>query len=281
MSTAPPGRIAGAPTADELALPAWRRLAMDAAYIAIPVAVVLVCWQLFAKLSGIPAALFPPVESVAHALFDMAVEGTLWSDIGGTFVRLLKAVIVGSVVGTVLGALMGNFRHWERVFVVPLNFLLAVPGTALFPLTMLWFGISEMAILSILIYEVTLTVMANTWVGMKSIDVSLIRAGRAFGATGTSMFWRVLMPAAMPSIISGYRLGFSRAWRILIIAEMLISVGSGLGYRLYWAREFFHTDVVYAGLLTVGIVGLVFERLVLRTAEVMTVNRWGTVRELE
>ena len=95
------------------------------------------------------------------------------------------------------------------------------------------------------------------------------------------MFWRVLMPSSMPSIISGYRLGFSRAWRILIIAEMLISVGSGLGYRLYWAREFFHTDVVYAGLFTVGIVGLVFERLVLRTAEVMTVNRWGTVRELE
>ncbi|MBI4294263.1 MAG: ABC transporter permease [Betaproteobacteria bacterium] len=281
MSTAQYGRIAATPAADDMALPAWRRLATDAVYIAIPVAIVLVCWQLFAKLSGVPAALFPPVEAVGSALYAMAAEGTLWSDIGGTFARLLKAVVVGAVVGTVLGALMGNFRHWERLFVVPLNFLLAVPGTALFPLTMLWFGISEMAILSILIYEVTLTVMANTWTGVKSIDVSLIRAGRAFGATGASMFWRVLMPSAMPSIISGYRLAFSRAWRILIIAEMLISVGSGLGYRLYWAREFFHTDVVYAGLFTVGIVGLVFERLVLRTAEVMTVNRWGTVRELE
>jgi len=275
------GNIATPPTDDELALPAWRRLAMDGLYIAVPIAAVLVCWQLFAKLSGVPAALFPPVESIANALFRMATEGTLWADIGGTFLRLLKAVIIGSAVGTVLGALMGNFRHWERTFVVPLNFLLAIPGTALFPLTMLWFGLSEMAILSILIYEVTLTVMANTWSGVKSIDVSLIRAGRAFGATGASLFWRVLLPSAMPSIISGYRLAFSRAWRILIIAEMLISVGSGLGYRLYWAREFFHTDVVYAGLLTIGIVGLVFERLVLRTAEVMTVNRWGTVRELE
>ena len=281
MSTTRTGRIAAAPPAEYVALPAWRRLAIDAIYVAVPVAIVLVCWQLVAKLSGIPAALFPPVESVAQALYNMAAEGTLWSDIGGTFARLLKAVIVGSVAGTILGALMGNFRHWERLFVVPLNFLLAIPGTALFPLTMLWFGISEMAILSILIYEVTLTVMANTWTGVKSIDVSLIRAGRAFGATGASMFWRILMPSAMPSIISGYRLAFSRSWRILIIAEMLISVGSGLGYRLYWAREYFHTDVVYAGLFTVGIVGLVFERLVLRTAEAMTVNRWGTVRELE
>jgi ABC-type nitrate/sulfonate/bicarbonate transport system permease component len=159
--------------------------------------------------------------------------------------------------------------------------MLAIPGTALFPLTMLWFGLSEWAILSILIYEVVLTVMANTWVGVKSIDLSLIRAGRAFGATGASLFWRVLMPAAMPSIISGYRLAFSRAWRMLIIAEMLVSVGAGLGYRLYWARESFQTDVVYGGLLVVGIVGLLFERVVLRTAEAFTINRWGTVRELD
>jgi len=275
------GKIAKPPADDDLALPAWRRLAKDTFYIVIPIAVVLVLWQLFAKLSGVPQALFPPLETIGRALVRTAEEGTLWSDVGGTFLRLFKAVVAGSLIGTVIGALMGYFRDWERAFILPLNFLLAIPGTALFPLTMIWFGLSEMAILSILIYEVTLTVMANTWTGVKSIDLSLIRAGRAFGADGASMFWRVLLPSAMPSIISGYRLAFSRAWRIVIIAEMMISVGSGLGYRLYWAREFFQTDVVYATLLTIGIVGLVFERLVLRTAEAMTVNRWGTVRQLE
>lgn len=275
------GNIAKPPADGDLALPAWRRLAKDTFYVAIPIAAVLVFWQLFARLSGVPPALFPPLESIGRALVRTAEEGTLWTDVGGTFLRLFKAVVAGSVIGTMIGALMGYFRDWERAFVVPLNFLLAIPGTALFPLTMIWFGLSEMAILSILIYEVTLTVMANTWTGVKSIDLSLIRAGRAFGADGASMFWRVLLPSAMPSIISGYRLAFSRAWRIVIIAEMMIAVGSGLGYRLYWAREFFQTDVVYATLLTIGVVGLVFERLVLRTAEVMTVNRWGTVRELE
>lgn len=275
------GYIAKPPADDDLALPAWRRLAKDTFYILIPIAVVLVFWQIFAKTSGISPVLFPPLESIWNAFLGTAREGTLWSDLGGTFVRLFKAVIAGSLIGTVIGALMGYFRDWERAFVAPLNFLLAIPGTALFPLTMIWFGLTEMAILSILIYEVALTVIANTWAGVKSIDVSLIRAGRAFGADGASMFWRVLLPSAMPSIISGYRLAFSRAWRIVIIAEMLISVGSGLGYRLYWAREYFQTDVVYATLLTIGVAGLMFERLVLRTAEAMTVNRWGTVRELD
>jgi ABC-type nitrate/sulfonate/bicarbonate transport system permease component len=116
---------------------------------------------------------------------------------------------------------------------------------------------------------------------VKSIDLSLIRAGRAFGASGPSMFWRVLFPAALPSIITGYRLAFSRAWRILIVAEMLVSAAAGLGYRLYWARELFQTDVVYAGLLVVGTAGLLLERVVLRTLEKVTVERWGTVRELE
>lgn len=253
----------------------------DVLYVAAPVVVVLIAWELFARFGGVPAALFPSVGAIFRALAKMSLEGTLWADIGGTFSRLLKCVVVGAIVGTPLGALMGYFRGWERALVAPLNFLLAVPGTALFPLTMLWFGLSEMAILSILIYEVVLTVMANTWTGVKSIDLSLIRAGRAFGATGASLFWRVLLPAALPSIIAGYRLAISRAWRILIIAEMLVSVGAGLGYRLYWARESFQTDVVYAGLLVVGIVGLLFERVVLRTAEAMTVNRWGTVRVLD
>ena len=113
----------------------------------------------------------------------------------------------------------------------------------------------------------------------ESIDTALIRAGRAYGASGLPMLWRVLIPGALPTIISGYRIAFSRAWRILIIAEMLVSVTSGLGYRLYWAREFFHTEIVYAGLLVVGLSGLFLERVVLRTLEIATVQRWGMMRE--
>jgi ABC-type nitrate/sulfonate/bicarbonate transport system permease component len=261
--------------------PGARRFLVDALYVLGPVVACLVIWQLVAKLSGLPKVIFPPLEDIFGALRTMVLEGTLYSDVKATLGRLIYSVIVGSVVGTIIGALMGSFRSWERALVGPINFLLAVPGTALFPLTMIWFGLSEAAILSILMYEVALTVTVNTWTGVKSVDLSLIRAGRAFGARGPTLFLRVLLPAALPSIITGYRLGLSRAWRILIIAEMLVSASAGLGYRLYWARELFQTDVVYAGLLVVGITGLVLERLILRTLERYTVQRWGTVRELD
>lgn len=249
-------------------------------FLAAPIVVLLAAWELAARLSGMPEALLPPVSSIFAALVRLADQGLLWADIGASLRRLLESVIVGAVAGTLIGVLMGYFRIWERVLSAPLNFLLAIPGTALFPLSMIWFGLTEFAITSILIYEVALTVTLNTWTGVKSVDASLIRAGRAFGADGVSLFWRVLIPAALPSIISGYRLAFSRCWRILIVAEMLVSVSAGLGYRIYWGREYFNSDVVYAGLLVVGIVGLLIERVFLRGLEIATVERWGTVREL-
>lgn len=261
--------------------PGLRRFVVDALYVLGPVVAILVIWQLIAKYSGLPKVLFPSLGDIFAALRTMVVEGTLLSDVRATLGRLMYSVIVGCLAGTVIGALMGSFRAWERALVGPINFMLAVPGTALFPLTMIWFGLSEAAILSILMYEVALTVTANTWTGVKSVDLSLIRAGRAFGARGPKLFLRVLLPAALPSIITGYRLGLSRAWRILIVAEMLVSASAGLGYRLYWARELFQTDVVYAGLLVVGVTGLLLERVILRTLERYTVQRWGTVRELE
>lgn len=249
--------------------------------MAIPIVVLMALWEALARFGGMPPSLFPPLEAIFRALMQMATDGHLAADLAGTFLRLFESVAVGTVVGTVLGICMGYFRMCERALVVPINFLLAIPGTALFPLTMIWFGLTEAAIISILIYEVALTVTVTTWTGVKSVDNSLIRAGKVFGANGVSMLWRVLFPAAMPHIISGYRIAFSRAWRILIIAEMLVAVGAGLGYRLYFAREYFQYDLVYAGLFVVGVSGLLIERLILRTMEMMTVNRWGTVRELK
>ena len=167
---------------------AARRRLVDALYVLAPIVLVAAVWETIARSSGLPKLLFPPLEDILRALGRMIVEGTLLRDVGATFTRLIISVLAGAAIGTVVGALMGSVRAWERAFVGPVNFLLAVPGTALFPLAMMWFGLSEGAILSILIYEVALTVTANTWTGVKSIDVSLIRAGRAFGAKGPALF---------------------------------------------------------------------------------------------
>lgn len=255
--------------------------ARNIGYGLVPVAVLAVVWEATTRFTDVSPAIMPPIGAIAAALANMIKQGTLFEDVGATFLRLAQAVVVGGIVGTVFGTAMGYFRTWDKLFSVSLNFLLSIPGTALFPLALIWFGLNESAIISILIYEVALTVTATTWTGVKSIDMSLIRAARAYGADGLGMLWRVLIPGALPAIISGYRIAFSRAWRILIIAEMLVSVTSGLGYRLYYAREFFQTDVVFAGLFIVGLSGLLLERVVLRTLEVATVQRWGMIREMD
>lgn len=246
----------------------------------IPIVVIMLLWEAAVRLSNVPPAVLPSLSSVFSAIWKMAYDGTLAHDIGASLLRLVKSAVIGMVAGTLLGTLMGYFRHWERALVAPMNFLLAIPGTALFPLSMIWFGLTDFAIISILIYEVTLTVMLNTWTGAKTVDPALIRAGRAFGVSGFSLFRRVLIPAALPSIIAGYRQAFSRAWRILVVAEMLVSVSAGLGYRIYWAQEYFNSEIVFGSLFIVGIVGLLIERVFLRTLEVMTVERWGVMRNL-
>jgi ABC-type nitrate/sulfonate/bicarbonate transport system permease component len=255
--------------------------ARNLAFTILPILAIMLAWEVAVRLSAVPAGILPPLSSIFSATWDMAADGTLWVDIGSTLWRLIQSTVVGIIAGTMLGVLMGYFKLWERLLIAPMNFLLAIPGTALFPLSMIWFGLNDLAIIAILIYEVALTVMLNTWTGVKTVDLSLIRAGRAFGVSGFAMFWRVLIPAALPSIIAGYRLAFSRCWRILIVAEMLVSVSAGLGYRIFWAREYFNTEVVYGALFTVGIVGLLIERVFLRTLEVMTVERWGVMRELK
>lgn len=252
----------------------------DAALAAVPMIAFVVAWEAAARFGGISPAILPPVPTVVAALWHMTTDGTLFQDVAATFGRLMESIIPGAIIGTALGTVMGYSRFAERLFSASVNFMLAIPGTALFPISLIVFGLTEWAIISILIYEVALSVVVSTWNGVKSIDSSLIRAARAYGATGIGMLWRVLIPAALPAIISGYRIAFSRAWRILIIAEMLVSVTAGLGYRLYWAREFFNSEIVYAGLFVVGVLGLLLERVVLRTLEVATVQRWGTVREL-
>jgi ABC-type nitrate/sulfonate/bicarbonate transport system permease component len=246
----------------------------------VPIVAIMLLWEVAVRLSHVPSAILPPLTDIFAAIFNMAYTGTLWGDISATLGRLVKSAVAGMIIGTLLGVLMGYFKLWERALVSPMNFLLAIPGTALFPLSMIWFGLTDFAIVSILIYEVALTVMLNTWTGVKTVDLALVRAGRAFGVSGFALFSRVLIPAALPSIITGYRQAFSRAWRILVVAEMLVSVSAGLGYRIYWAREYFDTDVVFGSLFVVGIIGLLIERVFLRTLEVMTVERWGVMRDL-
>lgn len=246
----------------------------------LPLAFVLIVWEGVARLEIIHPALFPTVTEIFAKMWELTVEGIFLKDVAHSLLRLLSSVFFAMIVGTLCGLLMGTSRWVERVLIPPLNFFLAIPGIAIFPIVILWFGLSEKAIIFTLAFEASLSIMLNTWGGVKSVDVSLINAGRALGASGYPLFYKILLPAALPSIITGYRQGFSRAWRILVAGEMLASIGTGIGFRIFEARAFLASDVMYAGVIIIGILGFLLERVALRSLEIFTVQRWGMVREL-
>ena len=246
----------------------------------LPLAFVLLLWEGLARLQLIHPALFPTVTEIFTKMWELTLEGIFLRDVFHSLLRLLSSVFFAMVVGTICGLLMGTSRWIERAFIPPLNFFLAIPGIAIFPIVILWFGLTEKAIIFTLAFEASLSIMLNTWGGVKSVDVSLINAGRALGAKGYRLFYKILIPAALPAIITGYRQGFSRAWRILVAGEMLASIGTGIGFRIFEARAFLASDVMYAGVIVIGILGFLLERVALRSLEIFTVQRWGMVREL-
>ncbi len=217
---------------------------------------------------------------VGKPIIDLFREGILVKDIVASLSRVLFGGFVACVIGTIFGLIMGTNRIAEKIIIPPLNFFLSIPGIATFPIIILFLGLSETTLIVTLGFEAGLTVLVNTWTGVKSVPPNMLYAGRVLGAKGWPFFRRVLFPAALPSIITGYRLGFSRAWRILVGGELLVSLGTGLGYRIFLAQDFLQIDVMYAGVLLIGIFGFLLERVVLRSLEVYTVQRWGMIREL-
>ncbi len=246
----------------------------------LPLAFILIVWEGVARLEIIHPALFPTVTEIFTKMWELTVEGIFLKDVYHSLLRLLSSVFFAIIFGTLCGLLMGTSRWVEKVVIPPLNFFLAIPGIAIFPIVILWFGLTEKAIIFTLAFEASLSIMLNTWGGVKSVDVSLINAGRALGARGYHLFYKILLPAALPSIITGYRQGFSRAWRILVAGEMLASIGTGIGFRIFEARAFLASDVMYAGVIVIGVLGFLLERVMLRSLEIFTVQRWGMVREL-
>ncbi len=253
--------------------------AKNVALTAAPIVGILVIWELLARSGALNPALFPSLEKVWAALVREALSGLLWYDIALSLFRLFVGAILGIVTGTILGLIMGMSHVFERIMSPPMYFFLAVPGVALFPIVILWFGLSNLTLISVVWFEVTVTVMVSAWTGVKTVDASLIRAGRAMGAKGKTLFFQVLVPGSLPSLIAGYRIAFSRAWRIVIAGEMIVALNLGLGYRIFVARDFLASDVMYGEILVVGILGLLVERLCLRSLELATVQRWGVLRE--
>jgi NitT/TauT family transport system permease protein len=156
-----------------------------------------------------------------------------------------------------------------------------LPAIALLPLALLWFGLGSGSLIFVLVHAVLWPLALNTFSGFQGVPETLRMAGRNYGLTGLSYVWQILIPAALPAILSGLKIGWAFAWRTLIAAELVFGAASGqggLGWYIYQNRNELYTDRVFAGLLLVIAIGLIVENIVFATFERFTVRRWGMVR---
>ena len=166
-----------------------------------------------------------------------------------------------------LGILMGRSRRIEDIALPLVSIGAPIPGLAYAPLFLLWFGLGNKSAVLLVAFVSAFPIIFNTWTGVKAVKEIWVRSAQAMGADDRRLFVKVIVPGALPYILTGLRLGLAQAWRILVGIEMLAAVPWGLGWMIFGAREFLNTDVMLAGVVVIGVLGLALEKLVFQKLE--------------
>jgi NitT/TauT family transport system permease protein len=222
--------------------------------------------------------LFPTFSTTVEAFTKSILNGVLparaWASI--------KVLLMGYACGVVLAALLTALAIMSRIGTDFLETMTSMfnplPAIALLPLALIWFGLGNGSLIFVLVHSVTWAIALNTHSGFLSVSNTLKMVGRNYGLTGPRYIWKILIPAAFPSILTGLKIGWAFAWRTLIAAELVFGVSSGqggLGWFIFENKNTLDIPNVFAGLLTVIIIGLVIENVIFRTIENQTIGRWG------
>jgi len=236
-----------------------------------------VIWQVYASYLDNPL-LFPTLSDTLTTMVDRFVDGTLPARIWTTLQVLFMGYAIGTVLAAVLTVLAINTRVGTDFLETMTAMFNPLPAISLLPLALIWFGLGASSLVFVLVHSVLWAVALNTHSGFLGVSRTLRMVGANYGLTGISYVLRILVPAAFPSILTGLKIGWAFAWRTLIAAELVFGVSSGqggLGWFIFENRNLLDIPAVFAGLLTVIIIGLIVENLVFQTIERHTIQKWG------
>jgi NitT/TauT family transport system permease protein len=259
-------------------LSTWETIANNSALRKGLILVVLaVIWELYGRKLNNPL-MFPTFGATVQTLFAAIVSGAL---IVKVFTSI-KILLIGYAAGVVLAATLTTLATTTRIGNDLLETLTAMfnplPAIALLPLALLWFGLGPLSLAFVLIHSVLWPVALNMHSGFVSVSPTLRMVGKNYGLRSLRYVGFILIPAAFPSILTGLKIGWAFAWRTLIAAELVFGVSSGnggLGWYIYESKNVLDIPAVFAGLLTVIIIGLSVENIIFRTIEDRTIRRWG------
>jgi NitT/TauT family transport system permease protein len=231
-------------------------------------------WALLAKLRIWPPYLFPTPWSVWDELYGGFKDHTYWIAIAVSIKRVLAGYVISVVLGMILGLGVSSSKFLEETMGGLLVSLQSLPSICWWPLALLWFGLSQKAILFVVTMGSLLSVTLAMEDGRKQMPKIFGQAGRNLGAKGLKLFWYVLLPASLPFIVSGLKQGWAFAWRSLITAEMLY-MSMGLGQVLMMGRDFSNMSAVIAVMLLIIVIGYIVDGIVFKGIERHLQNKWG------
>lgn len=243
-------------------------------WFVVPFVGLVLIWAVIVELTGVERRVFPQVTDVVMALREMWQSGELATHVGASLRRVALGVVAAIITALPFGIALGSSRRTAAFFAPLLRFSVALAGIAWIPLATLWLGFGDQAVIFIVWNAMFFALTYNAMLGVQRIPTELLRAARSLGTSRPRMFFEVLVPGAMPSIVTGLRVGLGYGWRGMVAAE-IIATNAGIGYSIFLAQRFFRTDIIIAGMVIIGVLWLVMDRAMLAPLERRTIERWG------
>lgn len=238
-----------------------KRKPVDYVIIVLSPVVLLLLWQFVSTNGLVNGAFLPSPVKVINAFTGMLSSGKFQEHFKASIIRVLFGFSIGTVSGILLGILSGLFKKVDDCLTVLFSVLRSIPTIGLIPLIILWLGIGEISKVVIIAIGSFWSILLNTQRGISGTDIKLLEVARILQKNKLTVLGKIILPASMPSIITGIRLGISGAWRSVIAAEMIASM-RGIGYMIQYAREMSQPAVMFVGLFTLGLIGLALDLVV-------------------
>ncbi|MBZ8132159.1 ABC transporter permease [Afifella sp. IM 167] len=262
--------------ASALAAGSARRLLAGIRFVA-PVFGMLLVWELVVRAGLVDGRVLPPPSLIAARGFEMVFDtehAVLLQHIGHSLYRAVAAFAIAVVVALPLGFWLGLNRTAYNWISPILSVLLPLPAVAWTPIFLVTLGHGDATIISVCFLGAVFPVLYSTIQGVRAIPPHTIWVVRSMGAPRHAIFTKVLVPASLPTVMTGFKLGLAHSWRTLVAAEMLAALSYGLGYMIFAARQYMDTQTMFVGIVLLAMLGFIFEHFLFGTVERATIRRW-------
>ena len=225
----------------------------------LSIATLAVLWEVAGRMMD--TTLIPPLSNIASAWLRLLMNGKLLENLVMSLWTLAAGFFLAVILGVIIGVLMGRFRPVEHFLDLYINALMSAPMTAFVPLLIMWFGLGVESRIAVVFLFAFFVIVINTMTGVKQVDRIFVEMARSFGAKELEVFFKVVLPAAMPAIMAGVSIGMGRAVKGIVTAEMLLTL-TGIGGMIMQYGSAFATDALFAVILTILMVAMIAMKLV-------------------